>query len=389
MEIYILDESLRRVDVVERYQSLIWTERFNAKGDFVLTLDPQLADPELFKQGTRLAINKSQYVMTIETASNKVAEDGNRVLEIKGPSLEDIMDMRPNQADFATAETPAVTLVMSGLPADIMRGLFDDICRSNTAIPDDNIEFIQTGEWSDPGSIPEPPDSVEIRTELDTLYNSIKNIADIYTLGFRLIRIDDDSGLYFEVYSGNDRTTGQTVNNVIAFSYELDNMTDTEELTSTATERNVAYVFAPNGSRIVFAPYADPSVDGFERRVLIVDANDITLTAGAPLDAALDQRGLEELAKNSTIIGFDGEVRVDARYVYGADYALGDLVEQRSNTGVVTNMRVTEQIFVSDAEGERNYPTLTFNSLISSGSWDSISGSWYWDSYTTEYWDDL
>jgi len=389
MEIYILDDTLRRTEIVESYESMIWTQRYSAYGDFELRMDPSLAEAPLFVQGTRLACDKSNRVMVIDTVENTFKEDGTKTLIISGKSLESVLNERPNQRAFATAGAIAEKLTLTGLPAAIIRTLFDDICRINSVIPTDNIPYIQSGEISPGDTIPEPSDVVTILTEIDTLYNTIKNISDIYRLGFRLIRPAEDSKLYFEVYTGFNRTTSQTVNTAVVFSAELDNLTDTTELTSTALLKNVAYVFSPNGSRIVYAVGTDPSIAGFEKKVLIVNASDIDLVAGTPLNAALDQRGAEELAKTGVIIGFDGQIPSLISYVYGVDYKLGDIVEKRNDKGTTSQMRVTEQIFVSDAEGDKSYPTLTLDAVITAGSWDSIAGNKAWDDYTTQTWDSM
>jgi hypothetical protein len=41
-------------------------------------------------------------------------------------------------------------------------------------------------------------------------------------------------------------------------------------------------------------------------------------------------------------------------------------------------MQVTEQIFVSDSEGERSYPTLTITKFITPGTWSSPEWNIEW-----------
>ena len=41
----------------------------------------------------------------------------------------------------------------------------------------------------------------------------------------------------------------------------------------------------------------------------------------------------------------------------------------RNSDGITNQMRVTEQIFVSDIQGERAYPTLAIDRFITPGSW--------------------
>jgi hypothetical protein len=52
-------------------------------------------------------------------------------------------------------------------------------------------------------------------------------------------------------------------------------------------------------------------------------------------------------------------------------------------------MKVTEQIFVQDREGERAYPTLTLNTFINTGSWLSWNNNKTWSELTTEVWAEL
>jgi hypothetical protein len=69
------------------------------------------------------------------------------------------------------------------------------------------------------------------------------------------------------------------------------------------------------------------------------------------------------------------------------DYRLGDLVEMRNGDKATTHRRVTEQIFVSDSQGDRSYPTLTLNQYITPGTWDSW-GNETWDVGGEETWDE-
>lgn len=77
---------------------------------------------------------------------------------------------------------------------------------------------------------------------------------------------------------------------------------------------------------------------------MTVDASDITLVPGTDLDAALDRRGQEALAKARQIVAFDGEIPQKSEYVYGTHYRLGDIIEVRSSDGLTNMMRVVEQI---------------------------------------------
>lgn len=388
MDIYVLDELLRRTEVIDQYESLIWTERYSAYGDFELVIRSDRGVRALLPVGTRVAILQSYRVMVVETIENGTNDDGVATLKVSGRSIESILLNRITRSSFAT--NPAVPdgdWNLAGAPGWIARKIFDTICRSNAIITQDNIPYLQPGTLLPAGTIAEPTDSITVSVERGTVYDAIKSICDMYNLGFRLIRNGDTTELYFEVYTGDDRTTLQTLNSTVVFSQELDNLSDTKELTSLAGFKNVAYVFSKNGSRIVYADGVEPTISGFERNVLVVDATSIETEAGTALQAELEQKGKEELAKNRPVIAFDGQIPQFGSYVYGLHYDLGDLVETRNADGLATNMRVTEQIFVSDKEGERSYPTLTIDLLITPGSWYAWDAGEVWDD-ADGYWAD-
>lgn len=379
MELFTLGESFRRQDVVEGYKSCIWAERYAAWGDIELVFPSDRRVRSLLSEGTQLGLDKSYRVMTVEDIEDGVNEDGEEITTITGRSLESKLDDRAAIDPASLGGTSIKSKWdLTGLPAASARKIFNDICVLGLLSPDDVFEFYTAGTLLPPGNIAEPADSVTISLDPDTVYNSIKKICDIYSLGFRMVRNPDASQLFFEVYTGDFRTSAQSLLPAMIFSPELDNLSNTKQLTSISQLKNVAYVIGQNGSTTVFATGVDPEVTGVDRRVLLVMADDIDLAAGSPeLEAALQQKGLEELSKYQKIFTFDGEVvSDDLRYM--VDYDLGDIVEQRNADGYSTEMRVTEQIFVQDDDGERAYPTLSVNQVINPGSWLSWNGNQKW-----------
>lgn len=195
--------------------------------------------------------------------------------------------------------------------------------------------------------------------------------------------------IFFEVYTGNDLTTDQSIKNAIVFDADLDNLEKINILSSTAVLKNVAYVYASNGAAIVYAPTATGDEYGADRKVLLVNSSN-SLEAGPDLDAALRQEGVIALAAQTTVYSFDGELPQQIPYIYGRDYNLGDLVEERNSDGVGSQMLVTEQIFSADNTGERAYPTLTFYEVITPGSWLGWPATQVWDDVSEDtHWDDL
>lgn len=387
MDLYILDSLLRRTEVVDKYESLIWTERFADLGEFELNLVSTRQSRAQFLQGTMLAINNSYRVMVVDTTEDRIDADGKRMLNVKGWSLEGILKDRTAK-DTMSNLTVEPQWVITATPANVARTMFNDICRTGNLDLADLIPFLQPGTILPASNIPEPATPITWRQDPDELFNAIKAVCDPYDLGFRLVRNFDTSQLYFDIYSGSDRTTKQALLPPVIFAPGFDNLQNTSEFKTTRGSKNVAYVFSEAGFREVYPDGVNPDdVVGFDRHVLMVNASDVTAET-VNIAGALLQAGQEALLQNRSLSAFDGELDQNSQYKYGTDYNLGDLVELRNEDGEITDRRVSEQIFVRDVEGERSYPTLTANDFILAGTW-LTAGDDVWADMLDEHWADM
>lgn len=387
MELYVLDSLLRRTEVVDKFESLIWTERWQEFGDFELDIFSTRQAREQFKPGNKLAMNLSHRVMQVKTAEDAVDDQGMATLKVKGYSLEKYLEDRVAK-DTMSNLVAEPKWIITDKPANVMRIMFSDICRTGNLNASDIIPFLQAGTFLPVPGIPEPVTNITWQQEIDTLYNALKGIGDLYDLGFRLVRNYDTSQLFFDVYTGDDRTSGQAVFPPVIFAPDFDNLQNTSELSSIENAKDVAYVFSDVGWAMVYPTGVDPALaTGFDRHVLLVHATEVDANT-VNIAGALDQAGKEALAQNRALSAFDGELNQNSQYVYGRDYNLGDMVELRNKDGVIRDRRVSEQIFVHDAQGERSYPTLMANDFVLAGTWDAMGGK-HWDDFTVEHWDDL
>lgn len=393
MEVYTLDALLRRNELFEDFESLIWTERYKQYGDFDLRISSSYRTRSLLVVDTLLALDTSDRVMKIESVEDGTDDNNRRMLIIKGRSLETILYDRVAKESLTASLTTSPKWIISGLTATAAaRKIFHDICVTGLLSVYDKIPYIHEGTFTAASNIPEPVDLVRVEIEPTTVYDAILQLAEIWNFGFRLLRRGDTSQLWFDIYTGSDRTSGQSTLPAVVFSPQLDNLQNTKELTTTENAKNVAYVFSSAGNKVVYADGADPAeMVGLERRILVVNASDVTAEdypTPEALSDILTQRGNEALSKNRTFQAFDGEISQTSQYKPGRDYNIGDLVEMRNTDGVANNMRVTEIIHASDKEGERSYPTLTINQYINTGSWLSWLNNKMWTELGPEEWDD-
>lgn len=368
MDLYILNSSFRRESVVDDYLSLVWSERYNSAGDFVLVLPALPRFKRAFLAGTYVSINLSDRVMTVKTIEETLSEDGAEVLTIKGFSLETMLDDRVALYALEGSDG-AEPWEIEATPAEVMRTVFNHVVVQGALNPADTIPQYDPVSTLPPGSIPEPDEVITTVIEPASVYETLKKFGEMYNLGFRLYLSATPGKLNFDVYTGDDRTSGQSANSRVTFSKALGNLTGTSELTSIEQVKNVAYVIAKNGSRLVYANDDALPPEGLARRVLLVKADDIEVGEGSELDAAMLQRGKEELAKYRVIFAFDGEIPQVDSYDYRTHYNLGDIVEKKNDDGGSVNLRVTEQIFSRDSTGFKSYPTLSIDRVIEAGTW--------------------
>lgn len=379
MEVYILDDVFRRITIIDRFESLIWTERYSAFGDFQLVIHSTVQSRSQLVEGTRLAIPNSTRVMTVENVENKDDSEGRDLLTVTGRSLEFVFENRGVRKNLNGSVTDPNFTFPQNTPAEVLRALFKYICVDGSLSTADKIPMYTAGSLYPANTIAEPDVQVILAFDAEDLYKALKEACDVYGLGFRLYKGPDTSKLYFNIYTGNDRTSSQTTLPAVIFSPDLENLSNTSEFRSIEKYKNVALVVAKNGSRWVYANDDAINTSGFDRRVVVIKADDIDLAAGTVLNDALDKRGKDELTKYKPLKVMDGELPSNSKYQYGIDYELGDLVEMRNDDGLTNRMRVTEQIFVDDSSGERSYPALSLDEFITPGTWYAWDSNGVWD----------
>lgn len=378
MELYTLDENFLKYEVVDRFVSLLWTERYSSEGDMNLVVDASSEMVSKLAIGTFLSITDTDEVMIVETQS---IEDG--ALTVTGRSLLSILAKRPFRMSPDTGLKSWDPLVDDVPVEDSPGGIMADVV-TNSAIgpyPFNGLDEFETIPNLTLGAIDTTGDSIVVSVPYAQVLDIIKTYAETFQLGIRLYlesATSEDYSLKFTVYSGRDLTSGQETYPVVRFSVLLDTLLNTKELRSIAEYIDIVYVFRTTiaeeepGSLLVgnagiayrpgFEP-SDPYYTGFRRRTLMVLDDSVTtdqLHSWSQLDhdKVMEQKAKDVLANYNFIQMVDGEVAAHSPFKFGTDYSLGDIVELQGVSGALQTARVTEYIRVQDAEGERAYPTI-------------------------------
>lgn len=368
MDLYTLDENFLRRDVVDEFLSVIWTERYTKAGDVTLVVPVSKSNLAKLPEGTFLALQGTKEVMQIE---NSLVEDNK--LKLTGPTITKFLDNRVIRYSANHADR-YYNITME--PGYAMAFIVSDMCISGPYVSssaygiDGPREVIPGLEMMgmEPGGA-----SAQLAVPYGPLYSAIAQIAETYQVGFSMYLERATSTAYylgFKTYQGKDRTSGQSVNPIVRFSPNVDSLTDIKELRSISGYKNVAYAFAPSNpvagvvqSGVAYADNESAASMGFNRRVLLVFADDLTTDkvggSAAVLLAILNQRAKDALANNNYVKVVDGEIVPQNQFEYGKDYGLGDIVELQSFSGSLQKARVTEYIRTQDVTGERAYPTIS------------------------------
>jgi hypothetical protein len=397
MEVYILDSLYRRIEVVDKFESLIWTERWDDIGDFELHIPSSASAKALFHPDVNIATNDSVRVMTVETVEDTLDDEGRKMYKVKGRSIEKITEDRFMTGTYAGYELFNYFQITGRTPGDAMRYMFENICSVGAIHPSDALPLYVNGNLFPVDSIPEPSTILEQTLDPGILYDALRSFSQVWDLGWRFYRNYDNQQLFFNVYAGSNRTVRQAVLPAIVFSPEMENLHNTTEFSTNEKTKNVAYVLAEvnnspdpsdDGFRhvLVYAPGVDASVVGTDRREMMVKMNTIDGSVVTDVDNEMTRAGLDALAKLRAFKAFDGEVVQYTGYKYGVDYYLGDLVTMQNANGYMNDMRVTEQIMISDRDGDRSYPTLSLRQFYVPGTWENAGYRGWADAGTTEYW---
>lgn len=362
LELYNLDETFLKDKVFDEYVSMIWTERFRKNGDVQLSLVSSPDRLVQLKEGKFLRLKGADELMFINSA---LVEGG--VLTIKGFTPETFF----NERFIRTSADPNVnewTIVNKA--GTILATIVTGVAITGTA----SVGLGTTEENIIPnlvlGDIDTSGPTLTQKVPFGPAYDAMQAIGETAKVGMRLRLNRADPFGYefsFDVYKGEDRTSDQLENDLVRFTAASDTLTNMGQISTIVGYKTVVYVFPPSWSSatpptVVYAPGSSADARGFDRRVLVIQASDISeddITGGATLASLMQQAGKDALANNNYTKLVDGEVVPQPQYIYGTHYKLGDIIELEGPDGTVQKAQITEYIRSKDAAGEKAYPTVS------------------------------
>ena len=367
--------SFERLGMVEKYDSLQYTQQFQDQGSFQLVCPKTKENVELL-QSDRFIWIENEVAGIIQYFEKE--RDTDSQITVKGNLIVGILDWRWVYPCFTKTANPAtlMELVVNNHcinPSDVNRKLPSLVIGTDEVIMLSSVTFQKTG-----GSVLEAE----------------QKLAEANNLGFD-VRFNprNENKLKFVVLQGKDRTmNNKDGNDPVLFSRTLNNVVKGDYVYNDGDYKNVALVAGEaidgsdneNANRRIYEVHRSSRVvKGFERKELFVDARDLQSTysedqttkdeegndvtesvekkmTDEEYNATLLQRGNEKIGETSIEESYTGEIRTDAKtaFHYGVDYFLGDKVTVLDEElGITIDVVVTEMEINVDKTGYTYTPT--------------------------------
>ena len=378
MELSTLGRDYLKKDVIDRFHSVIWTERYYGDSEVELVVPETAEMISKIPIGSFIGLDGSDEIMILESMNS----EGDHKMKFSGIGILPWLNNRfvrtsalhQDRYWYIDGSTPgfilwAIVYNMCCVGSPYLNGT-NPINITNPerlAIPGLGLDDYDTSG-----------DPVKVGVPYGPVYSALRDIATTYEIGIQ-IKYDPNgpNPLAFRSYKGIDRTSEQTVNQTVRFSPQMDSLTNIKELQSIAALKTLVYAFAPGLNPAEGADPPEPELrttpgvsaltgtqyTGFDLRALQVFADDITTDqvggSSTVLLDILNSRAHDELTNNHFVKTVDGQIVPENQFQYGIHYNLGDIVEVEGNTGTIQDARVTEYIRSQDSSGEKSYPTLS------------------------------
>lgn len=377
MELLIMDENFAGVSTLDIFESLIWTDRYYACGDFEIYMPCSEKMLSTLKQDMYLYLRESEHIMIIEDIQIDTDVEDGAHLTVTGRSLESILDRRVIWN---------LTTLSGGLQAGIKQ-----LLNENAISPSDPARQIPNLIFEDSTDTKITNLALNAQYYGENLYDVICEVCESNEIGFK-ITLNDSNQMVFSLYAGTDRSYEQTENPYVIFSPGFDNLLNSNYISSKKTLKTVTMITGEgegSDKKKAVAECSNGAGSGLNRREMHTDASGISQTDGEntisdeAYTALLQRQGIDELAQNTRTESFEGEVSSGRTYTYGTDYFMGDIVQNVNEFNIEATSRVTEYIMSQDESGIERYPTFTSRPYV--GLPDGYTQLQYIESHGTEY----
>lgn len=355
INLYILNQNFEVLSILDSYESIIWRPSYSEVGDFEIYMGATPEAVELLQPNRYVVrdidisvvngVITYKNVMIIKGVEITTDVENGDYLTITGRELKYLLHSR-----IIWSQT-----VLSGTAEAGIRSLID----KNAINPTNTRRVIPTLTLDAVKGLTDPIDK---QITGDYLDEAIVDICTTYNYGWE-IYINGNT-LRFNLYTGLDRSYGQTDRPYVVFSDTFDNLYNTDYEMNCEEYANTTLIAGEGeGTARKTTTIGNTTHSGLDRFELYTDARDLSQNKGTDEAISdsdyyklLTERGKEKLAEVEVTEGFSGEVLSNVAFIYGTDFYLGDVVTVINTYGISRNVQVKSAIESYDDNGFRLIP---------------------------------
>lgn len=346
MDIYVLDEKAEILDIVDVFQSVIWTVQYYSQGDFELIVPATKKNIDLMQKDRLLCRDKDitkdtfKNVMVIEDIKIESDWEEGDKLTVSGKSLKSIVGRR-------------VVWKQTNLTGNLEAGI-RYVLNENVIDPEEESRKIANVELDEVAGI---TDTIDAQLLGDNIAEWIESICSTHEIGWDMyVR---SKKYIFRLYKGTDRTYNQTEVPAVVFSDEYDNLLESIYTYERGDYKNAALI-GGEGEGVNQRTTTIGEATGLQRYETYIDGSSVSSNGAIITEEQyyklLQDYGKEQLNEVSDTESFEGNVVSDGNYKLNHDYFLGDLVQVKNEFGIEATPRIIEIIESEDEKGTAIVP---------------------------------
>lgn len=380
MEYYILDNDFNIVTGVEKFQSMIWTEKFYDVGDFELYLPASDETMQFYND----AAKNHYYIIAADTTKKETIHKLS-VMIIEKVKLEDTFE----SGDFLIITGSQLknllyrrvvwnrTTIAGQLYSEIR-----NLVMENAITPSVQDRIIPRLYLDNEEELPaDSPlaQTVNYQVEGEFLSKIISAICKDNKVGWDIVLDYNEKKMKFVFLVGTDRTSGQSANTRVLFSSSFDNLLKTTYEIDATNYRNIALVKSTyeeydkttkkienRESDQIVAPYKlGYNPVGLDRYELFVEGDNGTIDQdGNEVDVSAlavnnQSKGRLELEKYKSTTDISADVTPNITFKLNRDYFLGDVCSIRNEYNLIYDGRVTAVTTTLTTKKNSTIPSFT------------------------------
>lgn len=346
--------------IIDNATSTIWEENYYSEGQFEIYIEASTYFLGLMQEGYFISRNDTEYTMIIEKIEIKQDVENGDFITVTGRSAKSILGrriVRYNRSFENVSVESAIT----------------DLLNENAVNPTHYANTRKISCLSLGKNTLNISENLTTQVAYENLLSCIQSILRTYESSIKLVFNDATNKFEIQMFTGVDRSYNQTVNDVVLFSEEYDNLLASDYVNDVTNAATAIYVggddFTEGSDTIetqIVDKYEVPTTDAvgvvndLDRYETFINASDLKRTYkdddGNEIEIEISNyRAMLQARGKENVILFQEDLsgEIDASsYKYRVDYNIGDIVTIYSNLiGVYKNVRITSVIEVEDENG--------------------------------------